>query len=557
MTKNLQGEIVRRRREVLKRLGMLSGVFAAGVLADQAFLPKVLGQTGNIEIEPGSFVAPASYIIFKDDSGYICAKNGKTGEIDFRGTDAATVIQQAIDALTNGGRIFIKRGTYNIDSGISLASNIALVGEDKYTTKLKGTVRVLWLKNKENIYLRNLWVDTEGYAGAVWVEKSSNVIMENCRFTGSGSPDIGHATIEIRTGKNIKIDNCEIEKGGHNNIYITSAAGEDVEQSLTDKSENIHITNCYIHDAYDDAIDPNETEWLLIANNRIINNELSCCSIEKWCKHVTFINNLVKDGRFINVDATCRYVSIIGNHFEITYPGEYTLNGEIISFIGNYFYMAYLHVNGGKSVSIIGNHLYNPAYNSTMLKLTDASGVVIKDNYFNSWNFDNSRTNLNKPIIMSGTCSDILIEGNFFENYDTCPCKFVGTRVIIRKNLYNRRGSNLVAFFHDQDGTMTGTEGTAFTYEEQLGEETGLPIDTTGIVQRTVTFPRQYPTGGAKPSRIEVKAWLKNPTATDFEAILWVDNISETGFRINLKVITASATSGATVDVAWEAVPIW
>ena len=158
---------------------------------------------------------------------------------------------------------------------------------------------------------------------------------------------------------------------------------------------------------------------------------------------------------------------------------------------------------------------------------------------------------------MSGSCSDILIEHNFFENYAKCPCTFVGSRVIVRKNLYNRRGLNLVAAFHDLDGTMTGTADTAFTYEEQLGEETGLPIDTTGLVQRTVTFPRQYPTGGAKPSRIEVEVWLKNPTATDFEAILWVDNISETGFRINLKVITASATTGATVDVGWKATPIW
>jgi len=56
--------------------------------------------------------APASYIIFKDGD-LIMAKNGRTGQIEFSGSDAATVIQSALDALpTEGGKIFIKEGTY-------------------------------------------------------------------------------------------------------------------------------------------------------------------------------------------------------------------------------------------------------------------------------------------------------------------------------------------------------------------------------------------------------------------------------------------------------------
>jgi len=65
----------------------------------------------------------ASYIIFKD-GGLVKAKNGRTGQIEFSGDDAATVIQQAIDALpVHGGKIFIKRGNYKINTQINIATD--------------------------------------------------------------------------------------------------------------------------------------------------------------------------------------------------------------------------------------------------------------------------------------------------------------------------------------------------------------------------------------------------------------------------------------------------
>jgi hypothetical protein len=61
------------------------------------------------------------------ENGVISAKNIKTGQIEFRGTDASTIIQSAIDALSNGGgKIFIKSGTYILSSPIRLNKNIRL-----------------------------------------------------------------------------------------------------------------------------------------------------------------------------------------------------------------------------------------------------------------------------------------------------------------------------------------------------------------------------------------------------------------------------------------------
>ena len=73
---------------------------------------------------------PASYIIYKDEFGYICAKNGKTGKIDYRDEDAATVIQQAIDALKTQpyGVVALKPDIYDVESTITLYSGIGLIG---------------------------------------------------------------------------------------------------------------------------------------------------------------------------------------------------------------------------------------------------------------------------------------------------------------------------------------------------------------------------------------------------------------------------------------------
>jgi len=59
---------------------------------------------------------PASYIIFQE-GGRVYAKSGRTGQVEFQGSDAAEVIQSAIDALgtIGSGTLFVKRAAYLLD----------------------------------------------------------------------------------------------------------------------------------------------------------------------------------------------------------------------------------------------------------------------------------------------------------------------------------------------------------------------------------------------------------------------------------------------------------
>ena len=87
-------------------------------------------------IEPGSMVSGASYIVFADGSNYY-VRNGRTGEIQFSGTDAGQVINSAINALPSGaGSIQLTEGTFNVGSTINLKSYVTLEGQGAGVTRL-------------------------------------------------------------------------------------------------------------------------------------------------------------------------------------------------------------------------------------------------------------------------------------------------------------------------------------------------------------------------------------------------------------------------------------
>jgi parallel beta-helix repeat protein len=88
------------RNKKLDRRKFLKGVSSLALASGLGYLVgKAQAQTSSITIEPASFQTEASYIIF-NDNGVIKARNGKTGNIDFSGTDASTVIQNVLNALT-------------------------------------------------------------------------------------------------------------------------------------------------------------------------------------------------------------------------------------------------------------------------------------------------------------------------------------------------------------------------------------------------------------------------------------------------------------------------
>jgi len=134
--------------------------------ADTAFTQLALGS-----IPRGVKEETASYVIFKE-AGVYYAKNGSTGAIDYSGTDAATVIQSAIDALSEytwdtitgkRGLIVIKDGTYEITSTILVYPTMALIGAGSWGNP------ILKLADGANVDLIEVKPYTGGAEGCVHI----------------------------------------------------------------------------------------------------------------------------------------------------------------------------------------------------------------------------------------------------------------------------------------------------------------------------------------------------------------------------------------------------
>jgi len=105
------------------------------------------------------------YIIYTDGTNYF-AFNTKTKQIDFVGTDASTVIQSAINALPNGGKIFIKEGVYNIYSLFGTAYNN----------------QIIHIKGVYGLTAFNILVDNPSNPWAFGINPGSTVILEDLVF---------------------------------------------------------------------------------------------------------------------------------------------------------------------------------------------------------------------------------------------------------------------------------------------------------------------------------------------------------------------------------------
>lgn len=104
--------------------------FVIGILLAAGFSGLMVyglgdGSAGpDVYIEPGSGVETASYIIYKDGD-YTCVKNGTTGRIDARSSNATLAAQYAMDHLSQN-RIYqekiVFRGNFTFDYHVNVYS---------------------------------------------------------------------------------------------------------------------------------------------------------------------------------------------------------------------------------------------------------------------------------------------------------------------------------------------------------------------------------------------------------------------------------------------------
>jgi len=274
---------------------------------------RSLGATNEWQRVPDAF----DYIIFKKGNR-VKAKNCDTGRYEFKDTDEASVIQNVISMLENGGRIFIAQGTYNITSTITLKSNIILEGEHRATIfNSQTTENVIEAIGTEStqihgLHIRNISIQGNGSEqnGIYLKYVTYDVLLENIYIAATGENGVklerswgltlkdvyvGSAGVKGTSGENngIKIEGCNAIlllrcKGGsaYNGIHITQTDDGT-------RSYNINIISSIAEANSNYGIYVDKTFGAIISGNFVEGNSARGIMIGQDAMGITIASNYI------------------------------------------------------------------------------------------------------------------------------------------------------------------------------------------------------------------------------------------------------------------------
>ena len=353
---------------------------------------------------------PASYIVYKEGTQYY-ALGQYSGSTDYSGSNASTVIQAAIDALSgsDGGKIFISKGVYYLDKPLSVTrGGITIEGETTGYSELSvspelpptgtilhytgstgycfvytgsgghrffGAIRDLEIDGNQS---GSGGIDIQGFWSDLWFER-----LFICDMTGSGikiqSPNRG--TTNGKTW-NIWIKDCDIETNDEYGVWLTNTA--DWRSGSIDR---VRITGCHFWDNKNSVrIDNGYISNILIDNNSVEQERQESLYLQGGRRMLITNNRIFDCGK----DSPNTYDAI-----NLSFSGSESSNGPIAVVIANNSIANHFGemTNQRYSICLSGSYLQaivcNNALDSgsatgTILNLVDSpvepGSIVIRNN---------------------------------------------------------------------------------------------------------------------------------------------------------------------------------
>jgi parallel beta-helix repeat protein len=315
-----------------------------------------------------------SYLIFLNASTAY-AQNCQTGSIDYGGTDATKVINNAISALKEGGLIHMKPGIYLLSGQVvGSVSNVVFEGEGRST---------------------DLQVNTGGpgsFQNTVFLISGSNWIIRNFQLDTNHTQGTGNAYYTlVTTGFNETISAMYIYNG---DTCAINARG----------SRNV-ITNNYVSGMANDNI----CVWSnsafstdnVVSGNVVYNNPsstITCYALE-YVRNTTVTGNLGNGcGIGIAVEnlgrGTSENISIVGNTL-VNINGRTNADGIAI-------YPQYGGADSGQYITIKGNNVSDTK--NLGISIDSGRYVTITNNSIGHSGSDG--------ISVCASCREITISGN-------------------------------------------------------------------------------------------------------------------------------------------------
>ena len=467
--------------------------------------------SSTVTLEPGSFVETASYVIWTDGTT-IYAKNGQTGEIEFSGTDATTVIQNAIN---NGYSVFLKNGNYTITTYLQISkSNFVLRGESWQARIIpQGDNTAIMIKSGcSGVIIENLMIDGSNQATATDTPPnegeeyklgiyfaSSGGIVSKCYIYNTGSDSIyGAGSLDVLVINNyIKKTRgwyASIHAHGNNHNFVV--IGNIIEDSHVGaiRHGSIILGNKIINCGknYKDAIiytgggaTPNDLS--IVANNYLYN-------VTGIGIMVYYGYNIISDNILYSASGNIK-PGILFDQYENTY---YNIVKDNI--IKNFRHGMELS-SYTRFTRVVGNLILDPEYDGIVVNQADI--ITISNNIINN----TGHYGIN--IISGTTLTYSIIEGNHFLNIGYSAIiknvDLIDTTTSIIKNnvgyVTENSGSvefsgTSVSFAHGLAGTPTGVwasfNSTGYGGWTWTANSTHITITVANTGDYTVYWRAEY-----------------------------------------------------------------
>lgn len=481
---------------------------------------------------------PCSYQVFTDGTTTY-AQNCDTGSIVYSGTVAATIINDAIAALTSGGKIFIKAGIYTFTTapinlgggnvaaiGTTSVSGIELYGEGNSTVLSAGTNMngaVIGTLNVNNWYVHDLQVNgnrvaqsgsggSAPYLVGIELYNSNNDVIERCYVHDSKTYGIQVYGTADRILNNYVVNN------NANGIIVYGGSDYNVEGNTVDGASDVGISvsgQDSTHFINGTIVSDNIVKNINLGVSPFgVNSGVGIYVADNAPAYGTIVsnNNIYNVGYAIWIDSGATDTIVEGNYIHsFTGHPAVELAGAGVLFQANL-------VNGIAS---------SPTSSALAIDYSPATGVSVIGNQF-----------LNIPgggnsIVEFSNIAGLKFEGNLIYNSGSEPLHLVGvSKSIISGNVFDTVTSQWGQFMSLSDGTAGSTDnqiiGNQFVTTGSAG------IKNEGIYMKGNTF-------GSSRNIIKdnVFNWLTYPI--DIASSTCTDNVIE-GNTFTNNTHTASAS---------------
>jgi parallel beta-helix repeat protein len=392
------------------------GLLAGGTTATGAFQNIGAGTAGQIPVSAGAAALPAwtspvdattlnlstySYVIDTIAGVVSATARAGSGLSSYTGTVAATVINQAIAALTSGGDIYFKRKNYTITTSIVDGSNsdIKLIFERgaKLTAHDALHAPVIYITGESHWRIENATIDGNAnqqatpllsggtYPDGIWFSTCSDAIIKdcyiyNCRRFGANFDESSLASGIINSVVTTCGWNC-INLGNHNTDLDLFAINNDISHA-SDVGIALYGTGCRVQNNAIHDIDG--TTGYTGAGNYAITVEGGG-------------SNLIEDNRIYNCDAAVYIINAFDRN-KITGNSFYNWDAKQTAVCALWIYSDYN--------MITDNIFYNSRAASYGIKLEGSNYNFIGKNSF---------TGSTRAITIFSTSTYNSIIGNFFK----------------------------------------------------------------------------------------------------------------------------------------------